>query len=402
MTAPALDRRQWLQRSAAGLATLTTLGSVSPLAGAAGPERARLVLVILRGGLDGLAAVPAVGDPAFAGARGALAEFAAPALPLDGTFALHPALGQLHGLYAQRELLVVHATGLPYRERSHFDAQQVLESGGTQPHELATGWLARALPAAAASPRAVALNTAVPLVLRGATGVDTWAPSALPEPAPDLVERLAQLYRHDAGLAQALARARALRDEGMAAAPMAGDGGERPRRPLLTLMRKAAELLARPGGESIAVVDVGGWDTHANQTAPNGALAQGLRGLDNGLAALREGLQAGGAWARTVVVVATEFGRTVAPNGTQGSDHGSGGAAFVLGGAVAGGRVQADWPGIAARERFEGRDLRITTDLRAVFKGVLADHLRVADAALAREVFPGSAAVPALRGLMRG
>jgi uncharacterized protein (DUF1501 family) len=357
----------------------------------------RFVLVLLRGGLDGLSAVPVPGDPAFAEARGPLANFDAfdaPPRPLDGPFALHPLLPQLHALHGKGELLVVHATGLPYRERSHFDAQNVLEHGGTRPHELASGWLARALPHMAGG-RAVALDTAVPLVLRGAAGVDTWAPSPLPEPDTDLVNRLAELWQTDPALATALARARGLREDpamagamtapmpaGMAAGPWAG------RRAAIGLAARAAEFLQR--GSTVAVLEMGGWDSHANQGAPNGATSNNLRTLDAALEALRSGLQAGGTWDRTVVVVATEFGREVAVNGTLGTDHGTGGAAFVLGGAVRGGRVLVDWPGLARAQRFEGRDLRVTTDLRAVFRTVLAEHLRVPRAALDAEVMPGS------------
>lgn len=396
-----LPRRRFVGQLAAALgAPLATLS----FAGSAGPDANRLLLVILRGGMDGLGAVPAPGDPAFAEARGVLAEFGAPALALPGPFALHPALAELHAMVGRGEAAVVHATGLPYRERSHFDAQQVLESGGSQPHQLGTGWLARAL--ASNRRRGLALQTAVPLVLRGPGEIDTWAPSALPEPAPDLVARLERLYAGDPALAQALARARGLRQDAemgaMASATMAPPGGGR--NAALALARKAADFIAQPNGPQAAVLELNGWDTHANQAAPNGALTNNLRTLDAVLAALREQLTAPaaqGAWARSVVLVVTEFGREVAINGTQGTDHGSGGVAFALGGAVRGGRVLADWPGLAKQDRFEGRDLRVTTDLRALFKGVLHDHLQVASAVLEREVFPGSAAVRPL-DLLRG
>jgi uncharacterized protein (DUF1501 family) len=302
----------------------------------------------------------------------------------------------------------VHATGLPYRERSHFDAQQVLESGGARPYELSTGWLARALATPGATPgavpmKAVALETAVPLVLRGPAEVDTWAPSTMPEPAQDLVARLEAMYRSDAALAQALARARALRETpGMAANPAgmagaAGPGGGP--RAAFALAAKAADFLQR--GSQIAVLEMGGWDSHTNQAAPQGATSNNLRALDAALAALREGLQPNQLWARTVVLVATEFGREVAVNGNLGTDHGSGGAAFVLGGAVKGGRVLADWPGLAKKDRYEGRDLRVTTDLRAVLRVVLGEHLRVPRAALDATVLPGSAGLARL-DLLRG
>src|SRR5205814_2287155 len=214
----------------------------------------------------------------FAAARGALAQFGAAPLPLDNTFALHPELTQLHAMYGQRELAVVHAVGLPYRERSHFDAQQVLESGGVRPYELSTGWLGRAL--AHSGAKGIALSTAVPLVLRGPGTIDTWAPSALPDPSAELVMPLERMYGSDDG----------------------------PAKGATLLAQRAAEFLSQPSGPQAAVLELGGWDTHANQSAPNGALTNNLRTLDTGLAALRDGLVAGGAWKRSIVVVMTEFG----------------------------------------------------------------------------------------------
>ena len=422
----ASHRRGFLQQTA-GAAAGTLASALLPglsLSLAATPDsgasQRRLVLVVLRGGMDGLGAAPVIGDPDFADARGPLAQLPEPALALEGPYALHPALKQLHSFYSRGELAVIHATGLPYKERSHFDAQQVLESGGTQPYQLSTGWLARALKVQ--RQRGMAISTAVPLVLRGGEEIDTWAPSALPEPAPDLVSRLQQLYADDPALAQALARARGLRQDpqmpvGMDMASMQGGA----RNAAVALARKAGEFLARPGGPQAAVIEMNGWDTHANQAAPNGALANNLRTLDAALAALRETMKAEGLkdgtqdsskngissasqedwWARTVVLVVTEFGREVAVNGTLGTDHGSGGVAFALGGAVAGGRVIADWPGLARAHRFEGRDLRITTDLRAVFKSVLHDHLQVSQTALSSDIFPGSASLRPV-SLLRG
>lgn len=432
---PLSGRRRLLLAGA--LAGLGGLPASLAWAGSARAGSPRLVLVVLRGGLDGLAAVPAPGDPAFESARGALAQTAEPVLPLDGPFALHPALTRLHAMVGQREALVVHATGLPYRERSHFEAQQLLESGGIRPYELASGWLGRAL--AGQRGKGLALQAAVPLVLRGSAEVDSWTPSNQPDPAPDLLARLETLYQADPALSRALARARALRADGVMPAFAAGDamagsagtmtaspmtagamvGGSdgamasearpsaapassapvaTPRTPQAVLMaRRAAQFLAAPEGPQAAVLELGGWDTHAYQAAPNGPLANNLRTLDQALGALRDGLTATpGLWQRSVVLVVTEFGRQVAINGTQGTDHGSGGAAFVLGGAVRGGRVLADWPGLAPEQRFEGRDLRITTDLRALLKTVLAEHLQVPRTPLEREVLPGSAG---LRGL---
>lgn len=385
-----LHRRRFLAAASSLFAVPVQLTLAQGPANGQGDDP-RFVFVLLRGGMDGLAAAPAIGDPDFARARGALAEFGAVPLALPGTvFALHPHLVGLHAMYQRGELALVHAAGLAYRERSHFDAQQVLESGGTKPYELATGWLGRALAAQGPSRSGIALTTAVPLVLRGSERVDTWAPSVLPEPSPDLVTRLAWLYAGDAALREALLRAKGLRETpGMSMAD--GGGAPQGRQAALMLARKAGEMLAAERGPRIAVLEMGGWDTHANQANPNGALANNLRTLDAALVALRDALAA--AWSRSVVLVATEFGREVAINGTMGTDHGSGGAAFVLGGAVAGGRVIGEWPGLARAQRHDGRDLRVTTDLRAVMKGVLADHLRIANAAIESQVFPGSAAV---------
>jgi len=400
---PSLERRRVL----AGLAAAGVLAAAPrlALAGTGAPGGNRFVLVVLRGGMDVLSAAPAIGDPDYASARGPLANLGAAPLALDATFALHPNLPELHAMVRRGEATVVHAVGLAYRERSHFDAQQVLESGTAHPYELQTGWLGRAL--AASGQKGIALATAVPLVLRSNAVVDTWAPSVLPDPSADLVARLERMYAADRALATALERARALHldapmpgGDGMAMAQSAQGGA--PARPgaFVALAARAAEFLAQPVGPQAAVLEIGGWDTHANQANPNGGLANGLRQLDAGLAALRSGLDAAGAWRRTVVVVATEFGREVAVNGTLWTDHGSGGVAFVLGGAVRGG-VVADWPGLARARRFEGRDLRVTTDLRAVLKGVLADHLQLATSALERDFFPDSASVRPL-ALLRG
>lgn len=391
---PVLPSRR---RFVAGTALAGVLAGASSLsfAGSGGLAGNRFVLVILRGGMDGLGAVPATGDADFAAARGPLAQYGSAPLALDANFALHPQLVEVHAMYGRGEAAVVHAVGLAYRERSHFDAQQVLESGGTRPYELATGWLGRSL--FASGSKGIALNTSVPLVLRGNAAIDTWAPSALPDPSADLVARLERMYAGDPALATALERARALHLDAPPQDAAMSDGMTQAMAPgtsrppnFVILARRAAEFLGQPIGPQAAVLELGGWDTHANQANPNGPLTHSLRQLDTGLAALRSGLIQSDTWDRTVVVVASEFGREVAVNGTLGTDHGTGGAAFVLGGAVRGGRVLTDWPGLAKSRRFEGRDLRMTTDLRAVLKGVLADHLHVASRTLERDVFPAS------------
>ena len=269
------DSRRRLVVGAALTAGATRAWATLSLAATGNASGKRFVLVILRGGMDGLSAVPTVGDPDFAAARGPLGRFATPALALEGPFALHPNLVQLHAMYQRGELAVVHAVGLQYRERSHFDAQQVLESGGTRPYELTTGWLGRALGDSGA--KGIALNTAVPLVLRGRAVVDTWAPSALPEPSADLVARIERMYRNDSALATALERAKTLHFDGAAmtdaASAMGAAANGRGAGNFTLLAQRAAEFLVQPNGPQAAVLELGGWDTHANQANPNGALA---------------------------------------------------------------------------------------------------------------------------------
>ena len=390
-----LNQRRLLIKAMIGSAAALPLATLSFAAAdkSAGRSHKRVVMVILRGGMDGLYAVPAVGDADFAAARSALSQYAEPVLPLDTTFALHPSLAQMHSLFQRGELGVVHAVGLAYRDRSHFDAQQVLESGSSRPYELNTGWLGRAL--GVQQSKGLALSATVPLVLRGAGTIDTWAPSTLPDPSVDLVNRMERMYGSDAALSTALSRAKALHFDFSMSADMNIAGGNKAGN-FVTLAGRAAEFLALADGPQAAVLELGGWDSHANQAAPTGAIANNLRQLDNGLAVLREGLLASDTWQNTVVVVVSEFGREVTMNGTQGTDHGTGGVAFVLGGKVNGGRVWGEWPGLAKKDRFEGRDLRITTDIRSVLKGVLSDHLSVSTRSLNSDVFPGSDALKSL------
>lgn len=421
------DRRDLLRALGAGL---LLAGTPARLVLAAGdrrpPDDRRLVLVLLRGGLDGLSASPAWGDPHFERAR---AGIAVPppgepdgALALDGFFGLHPALAGLHRRWQQKELVVVHAHCTPYRERSHFDAQNVLEHGGSSPWSIDSGWLNRALAAlpvaggSAPAPRGLAIGHTVPLALRGEAPVGAWAPSVLPSPQDELLERIETLYGDDDRLAAAFGEARyanRLTTSGMNRGEASGmtkaeangmDGGEAGA-PLgrngsfPTLCRTAGRLLAADDGPRIATLEVGGWDSHSGQERPMGGLHRAFHALDAGLDALRGEL--GPHWHRTVVVVLTEFGRTVAMNGSGGTDHGTGGAGFLVGGAVRGGQVVADWPGLAAGQLHEGRDLRATLDTRALLKGVLEEHLGIPRRRLDDDVFPDSQRVAALPGLIR-
>ena len=384
---PLLGRRAVLHGGAA-TALLSMLGPNIAFARAATGRR--FVFVIQRGAADGLATIAPTGDPAFAGLRGALAEDVAGGRKLGDFFTLHPALAQAGELYAAREALFVHAVASPYRERSHFDGQNVLETGGKAAYALRDGWLNRLLallPPGEA--RATAIAATVPMVLRGAREVGSYAPSALPDASDDLLARVAALYAHDTQL-------HGLWSQAMQTRSLAGDqaGGERAGNGA-ALGALAARLLGDDGAR-IAVIETGGWDTHANQ---RGRLALQLRNLDALIGALRTGL--GPAWSQTLVLVATEFGRTAAPNGTGGTDHGTGAAAMLFGGAVQGGRVIADWPGLAAASLYEGRDLKPTFDLDVLIGSVVAAHYGLDPRATLPTLFPSVSAARPIEGLVR-
>jgi len=405
-----MERREFLTRGA--LLAGGTLLCAQVAFAHADTRSSRFVLVILRGALDGLASVPPLGDRDYAELRRELALHPAGepggALPLNGFFGLHPSLVFLHTCYVARELTVLHALASPYRERSHFDGQDVLENGTPRPHALQTGWLNRALaatPAPAAREAGVSLGQNVPLVMRGPASVTSWSASKLVAPDDDTLSRITDLYAGDALLASRLADALA------ADALASGEGGgadmtapqgtpaAKGKARYAEVVRAAAGFLRREDGPKVAVFDTRGWDTHANEGGAQGQLAGRLSELDAGLSTLREEL--GTVWKDTAVLLLTEFGRTAAINGTRGTDHGTATAAFLLGGAVAGGRVIADWPGLSPRALYQGRDLAPTLDVRSVLKGILAEHLAVPAAPLEREIFPDSSPARPLRGLMR-
>ena len=398
-------RRRVLTGSlAVGLAGGGLLASRVSFAAGDSADR-RFVFVLLRGALDGLAAVPAVGDPDYMRLRGELDLSGTAGLHrLDDLFALHPSLNFLAQQWAERQLAVVHAVATPYRERSHFDAQDVLESGYARPHAAQSGWLNRALaglPASRGRNAGVALGSNVPLVMRGPVEVASWSPGRLPDLEGDTLQRIAQMYGEDPLLSQRLSEALAA-DEMAGAGNMGGGaapGGARAGAQVEGTARAAAGFLARADGPRVAVFETTGWDTHANQGSDKGALALRLAALDSGLKALHDAL--GESWDRTVVLVATEFGRTAAVNGTRGTDHGTAAAAFLLGGAVRGGRVFGQWPGLKAGDLYQGRDLKPTTDLRAVIKTVLRDHLQLSQPLLENAVFPDSVATGYVPGLIQ-
>jgi uncharacterized protein (DUF1501 family) len=383
---------------------------VPRLASAAGARDPRFVAVVLRGALDGLALAAPVGDPDYERVRNGLVVPASRRFTLDGFFALNPNMPVLGSLFQKGEALVVHAVATAYRERSHFDGQDVLESGQPGPGLVDSGWLNRALETLPKGDRLanrdmLALGPDIPLIVRGAAPVVTLMPEDLPAPDDDTRARLLDLYRHtNPMLAARFEQALTLR-----AKLQASDGARGGIQPAaagvpaqVRIFRFAGEttgsLLARDDGPRIGAVSLNGWDTHQDEGLIDGRLGKLLAALDQTIDGLRRSLAA--AWSDTVIAITTEFGRTARMNGTTGTDHGTATVAVLVGGAVRGGRVIADWPGLSAQALYQNRDLKPTTDLRAVLKGLLRDHVGVPDQALADVVFPGTEQLKPIDGLV--
>ncbi len=394
-----LNRRHFLALSAA-TASLAIAPAPAFAASASDP---RFMFIFLRGGMDGLAAVPTPNDTLYHVLRPSIGVSAAETLPLNNTFALHPALSGLHEMFLNGEATVFHNISSPNRERSHFEAMRHLEQGGDTLDSINTGWLARTLSAHYGDEdnAGIALSQALQTSFLGADNVLNWAPSRIP-PAPDrFLNQLETLYASAPALQSALADGRTaneiaametseeLADNETDTSMVAVQSGS-PQ----DLARSAGQFLALEDGPRIAMMDIGGWDTHDNQVND---LNQQLPTLDQSLQMLKNSL--GNAWQYTSVLVMTEFGRTVAENGTGGTDHGTAGAAFLLGGAVAGGHVRADWRGLAAEGLLEGRDLPPTTDARSVMKAILVDHLGVTLDLAESEIFPDSSDAVKMQGL---
>lgn len=398
----ALSRRSLLGASA----TLAAWAYAPRFSFAAQGRDPRLVTIVLRGALDGLSAVPPIGDPDYAALRANIAlsrdgEF--PALPLDGFFALHPAMPNFARLYAKGQALAAHAIATPYRQRSHFDGQDVLESGMPGPGATDSGWMNRVLQALPAGERigsrgGLSIGVTTPLIMRGKAPVLGWAPQSLQRADDDTAARVLALYQDgDHKLAAALSAG--LATEGVASrSGVSGKGPAGGVDYMKQIANGAAHLMAVEDGPRFAALAFDGWDTHFNEGGATGALARVLGGLDDSIAAFESVL--GPVWNNTVILVATEFGRTARVNGTVGTDHGTGTVALLVGGAVRGGKVIADWPGLKQAQLFEGRDLAPTMDLRTIVKGVLADHIGLSGDVMRRSVFPGSDAVAPLKGLI--
>jgi len=386
-----MDRRTFVRNMCLG--GIATFGS--PLVSFAQVRQSgRFVFVLLRGGFDGLSAVVPYGDPGYRSLRGDLAFDESDLFALNDVFGLAPGLAPLRELWEQQELLVLHAMAIPYRTRSHFDGQAILETGIDRPVGSADGWLNRLLQIMSGERSGIAIASGLPRSMTGPFDVQTWSPTQLGVVDDEYLDRLSVLYRADSTL-HGRFEAAMQQQTTVGEEPMAGQNARRGG--VAPLMRAAARILRQEKGPNIAAVEFSGWDTHANQGLVGGALDRLLGQLAEGIVTLRT--EMGPAWANTTVVVMTEFGRTARPNGTRGTDHGTAGAGFLIGPKVARSAVFSDWPGLGDAALFEGRDLKPTLDTRAVLKAAIAGTFDLT-AAQADRVFPSSSAVRGTYELM--
>jgi uncharacterized protein (DUF1501 family) len=390
--------------------TLSTAAALVPLGGGAwaatgaagGSEGKRLVVVLLRGAVDGLNVVVPYAEEAYYAARPTIA-IAKPgsaegaALALDEHFALHPALGSLMPLWQAGQLAFIHAAGSPDPTRSHFDAQLFIENGTPGRRVTADGWMNRllgSLPGAPVPTSAVAIGPTLPQILKGKVAVANLplgpaAANKLAIDRPEVAQAFDRLYSTDDPISRAYRQGRTARAElvaGLDTEQQMVDNDAPPPNTYPAQAARLAGLISRDRNIRLAFTSLGGWDTHIRQGGNSGQLANRLRPLGEGLAALAQGL--GSEWANTIVVVLSEFGRTVRENGDLGTDHGHGNVMWVLGGKVRGGRIYGEWPGLAPAALYEGRDLAVKTDYRSALAAVLARHLRLSDRALT-QIFPG-------------
>jgi uncharacterized protein (DUF1501 family) len=409
MNAPLNISRRGVLATAAGFGLSLQLLAVPAIAADSAANKKKVIVVICRGGMDGLSVAPPVGDSEYRGLRGALALNDA-ALPLDGTFALHPQLTAVHAMAKAGEARIAPAIATPDRARSHFEAQDVLETGAPGVYSTTSGWLNRTVETLSAHRKidALSVGPTAPLILRGKVQTASWSPGRSVDAEARLPTLLQDLYRNDALLGPALARGLATEtmakeataglDGGQPAMMQGKAGGQGPqagRDAARTLGQSLAGFMREPGGPTVAAISLDGFDSHAGQA---GLLTQRLASLDAVLDGVHTGL--GPEWKNTVVLVTTEFGRTARANGTGGTDHGTASTALVLGGALKSGGIVGDWPTLKQNALYENRDVNPTLDMRGLFKGVLAEHMGVDRAALDNTIFPSSAAAKPVAGLV--
>ncbi len=370
-----ISRRTFLKGSAT---TLFLAGFNFPVL-ANTTKKKNLVIIMLRGGMDGLCAVPIIGDKNFEKRRKDL--ILDETIKLNSDFALHPKLKNFYNLWKNNLGTIVHATNIPYTKRSHFDGQNLMETGGHIPYAIKTGWLGRGMKLAELKGDGLALSLPMPLLLRGIPSNDNFYPSKKRLPRTELLQLLKSVYadksEHD--LANMM--------EIIANRSMMSGGGTSMSRKNSSLAYKAGLELKKINGPRVAVFEVDGFDTHAAQGGVNGSHSDSLIEMDTIFKSLEKGL--GNEIENTLVLTLTEFGRTIEQNGGRGTEHGYGSAIFMAGGLLKKSQVYTDWPGLKKKELFEGRDLNSTMDARSIYASAMSTVFDLDFKRVQKEVFWG-------------
>lgn len=374
-----MERRDFLKGT---LGTLYMMASPNMALPDTNPTEKRLLVVLLRGGMDGLASIPPLGDKNLSKIRKDILVNGAN--DLDGFFGINPSLRFLGSEYHKGRAAFVHATSFPYTGRSHFDGQNIMETGFEQAYAVTSGWVGRAMNAAGFSSLAVSLP--IPIILRGNDVNSNYFPTNFPKAGKSVYKDVKEMWQNDPQLAGLLD-------------PIIGrrmqHGGRGDTRELVSF---AAKEMHKPDGPRVGLLEFEGFDTHALQGNEDGHHAEILAELDGVLEGFKR--QMGDLYDNTVVVTVTEFGRTASENGTQGTDHGWASAIFLAGGLVKGKQVISDWPGLSSKDLYEGRDLLMTIDARDVYAEVVKTVFDLNDEDIARDVFLGYRPEKSL-GLMR-
>ena len=368
-----INRRDFLKTTA--LTSLYFAGFGSPTFATDGPKK-NLVVIMLRGGMDGLCAIPVKGDKNFEKLRSKINLDKT--LQLTSDFDLHPALKTFKRLWDQNLGAAVHATNIPYTGRSHFDGQNLMESGGKIPYQVKTGWLGRGMKTAGLTGEGLALALPMPLLIRGVSMNNNYFPVGDKLPSKTTLGLIQQAYKdYDEKLLSETLKIVMTRD-------LKNSGSDEN----WSLASNAGEQLSKPNGPRVAVFEVDGFDTHAAQGATNGAHADCLSDYDRIISGLKQAMTKE-AFNNTLIITLTEFGRTIKQNSSNGTEHGYGSAIFLAGGLVKKAQVHTDWPGLKKKELFEGRDLNSTIDARSVYASAMSTVFDVDFKLMQKEVFWG-------------
>jgi len=373
-----ISRRDFLK----GSATTLFLAGFNLPALATTSKKKNLVVIMLRGGMDGLCAVPVIGDKNFEKRRKSI--LIENAIKLNSDFALHPKLNAFHQCWKENTGSIVHATSIPYTQRSHFEGQNLMESGGRVAYQEKTGWVGRAMKLAKLQGDGLALSLPMPLLLRGIPKNNNYFPADGRLPRKDTLDLLKSVYADSSEdeLLEMMNFIKKRKDEQL----MGGTSGW-DKRENRNLAKQAATYLKKSDGPRVAVFEVNGFDTHAAQGGVNGTHTRCLVEMDDIIKNLKENLKE--AYKDTIILTVTEFGRTIKQNGGNGTEHGYGTAIFMAGGLLKKSQVHTDWPGLKRKEMYEGRDLNATIDARSVYASAMSTVFDLDFKRIQKDVFWG-------------